>query len=58
MEIIDFQLFLIERGISKDRLTGKGYGESQLKNKCSNTVTCTEEEYQLNRRTEFIVVKK
>ena len=50
--------YLIERGILKDRLTAKGYGESQLKNECSNTVKCTEEEHQLNRRTEFIVVKK
>ncbi|MDG5493127.1 OmpA family protein [Psychroserpens sp. SPM9] len=44
-------------GISADRLTGKGYGESQLVNGCSDGVKCTEEEHQLNRRSEFIIVK-
>ena len=34
----------------------KGYGETELVNKCSNDVKCTEEEHQLNRRTEFIIV--
>lgn len=49
--------YLIARGISKDRLTWKGYGESRLVNKCTNKVTCTEEEHQANRRTEFKVTK-
>ncbi|WP_411768205.1 OmpA family protein [Winogradskyella sp. A3E31] len=43
-------------GISKDRITGKGYGESQLVNKCKNGVTCTPEEHEQNRRNEFIVI--
>ncbi len=47
--------WLIKKGISKDRLTAKGYGESQLVNKCSDGVQCTEEEHQLNRRSEFII---
>lgn len=42
-------------GISKDRLTGKGYGETQLTNRCSNGVKCSKEEHQSNRRSEFIV---
>ena len=37
------------------RITYKGYGESKLKNKCSNGVKCTPEEHQENRRTEFII---
>ncbi len=44
-----------EGGISRDRLTGRGYGETQLLNECSNGVPCTEEQHQLNRRSEFIV---
>ena len=48
--------YIVEQGgISRDRLTGRGYGETQLLNKCSNGVKCTEEEHQLNRRSEFIV---
>jgi len=42
--------------IDANRLTGRGYGERQLTNKCSDGVPCTEEEHQLNRRSEFIVV--
>lgn len=48
--------YIISKGISPDRVSSKGYGESQLLNGCSNGVKCTEEEHQLNRRTEFIIV--
>lgn len=44
-------------GISRSRLTGQGYGETQLRNKCSDGVPCSESEHQLNRRSEFIIVK-
>jgi outer membrane protein OmpA-like peptidoglycan-associated protein len=51
----------IKKSISKtERITGKGYGESKLKNGCAceGTVksTCSEEEHQQNRRTEFIIL--
>jgi len=45
-------------GIAANRLTGKGYGETQLVNECSNGVPCSEAKHQLNRRSEFIVVEK
>ncbi|MCV9928540.1 OmpA family protein [Flavobacterium sp. LS1R49] len=48
--------WLIKNGIAANRLVGKGYGESQLVNKCSDGVPCTEAEHQLNRRSEFIIV--
>lgn len=48
--------WFIKRGIAVSRITGKGYGESQLVNKCSDNVICTEEEHQLNRRSEFVIV--
>jgi len=49
--------WLVKNGISKSRLTAKGYGESQLLNKCSDGVKCSEAEHQVNRRSEFIIVK-
>ena len=49
--------WLIKNGISKNRLTAKGFGESQLVNKCADDIECTEEEHQANRRSEFIIVK-
>lgn len=44
-----------------ERIYGKGYGESQLITNCpcEGTVksTCSEKEHQLNRRTEFKIIK-
>lgn len=50
--------FIIATGIDKNRITGSGYGESQLLNRCSNGVRCSETEHKLNRRSEFIIVAK
>jgi peptidoglycan-associated lipoprotein len=47
--------YLIEQKIDPARLGAKGYGETKLLNKCKDGVTCTEEEHQRNRRTEFRV---
>lgn len=50
--------YIISQGISPDRIPKyEGFGESQLVNKCSNGVPCSKEEHQLNRRTEFIILK-
>ncbi|PKV49931.1 outer membrane protein OmpA-like peptidoglycan-associated protein [Aquimarina sp. MAR_2010_214] len=49
--------YMINNGISADRLTGKGYGETQLINDCGNDSNCKKDEYQLNRRSEFIIIK-
>ncbi len=48
--------WFVKRGINAKRLTGRGYGESKLINRCSDDVDCTEEEHQLNRRSEFLIV--
>jgi outer membrane protein OmpA-like peptidoglycan-associated protein len=52
----------IQKRISNpSRIYGKGYGESRLLNDCgcegAVKSTCTEEQHQLNRRTEFIIIK-
>lgn len=47
--------WLVKNGIDKSRLTAKGYGETQLVNKCADNVECSEEDHQLNRRSEFII---
>ena len=43
--------YLIGKGIAKSRLVAKGYGESQLINKCADGVDCLEVDHQANRRT-------
>jgi outer membrane protein OmpA-like peptidoglycan-associated protein len=45
--------YIVSNGIDKNRITAKGYGESQLLNQCHNNVSCTEAEHQMNRRTEI-----
>lgn len=47
--------WLVNNGIETSRLTAKGYGERELVNKCADSVICTEEEHQANRRSEFII---
>lgn len=49
--------YLTTKGISANRLKWAGYGETQLVNKCSNGVECSEEQHQENRRTEFKVLE-
>ena len=47
--------YLISKGITKDRISGQGFGESEPKVACK---PCTEEQYAQNRRSEFLIVKK
>lgn len=49
--------YIVSKGISKDRITAKGYGETKLLNRCDDGVKCTEQEHQWNRRTEFKVIE-
>lgn len=48
---------IISKGIAKDRVTSKGYGESLPSEKCV-CEKCSEDEHQRNRRTEFKVLSK
>ena len=45
--------YIISKGISPLMIIAKGYGETQLLNKCKDGVICTDEEHQANRRTEL-----
>lgn len=47
--------YIEKAGIASSRITAKGYGESQLINKCADGMKCTAAEHQANRRTEFKV---
>lgn len=49
--------YISSRGINHARINGKGYGETQLINRCKNNVKCNEADHQINRRTEFRIVK-
>jgi outer membrane protein OmpA-like peptidoglycan-associated protein/tetratricopeptide (TPR) repeat protein len=48
--------YILSKGIGKDRISGKGYGESEPKVDCG--ADCTEAQHAENRRSEFIIVKK
>jgi outer membrane protein OmpA-like peptidoglycan-associated protein len=46
--------YIISKGIPAERISGKGFGESEPKVQCD---PCTEEQYAQNRRSEFLIVK-
>jgi outer membrane protein OmpA-like peptidoglycan-associated protein len=48
--------WLVAHGIEQSRLKPIGYGETKLRNGCSDGVKCSEYEHQRNRRTEFRVI--
>ncbi|MFG6688078.1 OmpA family protein [Mariniflexile sp. HNIBRBA6329] len=50
--------YLISKGIKPERITAhEGFGERRLTNGCEDNSKCEEEAHQLNRRTQFIVIK-
>lgn len=49
--------WLVENGeIAKRRIVARGYGETQIMNKCKEGVDCTEAEHGVNRRTEVKIL--
>ncbi len=48
--------FLVENGIATSRLRAKGLGESEPINECVDGISCSEEQHQENRRTEFKIL--
>ncbi|MCX2740670.1 OmpA family protein [Pontibacter sp. M82] len=49
--------YLVSKGISRDRLVARGYGETKLINKCKDGAKCSEQQHQENRRTEFKILR-
>jgi len=49
--------YILDKGIDPRRITGKGYGETQLINQCFEGVECTEAQHAKNRRTEFVIIR-
>ncbi len=50
--------YLIGKGVAKDRLVAKGFGESQLINHCADGIDCPDEVHQANRRTVIEILNK
>ncbi len=48
--------YLVARGIQPNRLSAKGFGETQLLNNCADGINCADDQHQQNRRTEFKVL--
>jgi len=53
--------YIKKRIKNPERIYGKGYGESKIINGCecegSKVSKCSDVEHQMNRRTEFVIVK-
>ena len=49
--------YLTAKGISASRVNAQAFGDTQPVNRCKKGVKCTEAEYQLNRRTETLVIE-
>lgn len=47
--------YLLQSGVASSRIAGKGYGEGNVLNHCTDGVECTEAEHAINRRIEFSV---
>ncbi|EGV42783.1 hypothetical protein BZARG_2986 [Bizionia argentinensis JUB59] len=51
------QRYLYSRGIDEKRIeSATGYGETKLVNECDNSVICSKEKHQENRRSKFIIL--
>ena len=47
--------FLMQQGISRERIDTDAFGESELLNHCKDGVRCTAEEHAVNRRVELMI---
>ena len=48
--------YMVSKGIEKDRLLARGFGETKPLNHCKDGVDCTEEEHGINRRITFQII--
>ena len=47
---------MVSQGIPNDNVKSVGYGEMQPLNRCVKEGICKEEEYDINRRCEFVLL--
>ncbi|MDO6758854.1 OmpA family protein [Tamlana sp. 2_MG-2023] len=47
--------YLVSKGIEASRIVAVGYGESQPLQKCITEDACSEEQHEINRRSEFVI---
>ena len=47
--------YLISKGVKKESLIMKNFGETKLLNQCKDGVECGEDLHEVNRRTEFVL---
>jgi outer membrane protein OmpA-like peptidoglycan-associated protein len=47
--------YMMSKGVPRNRMDAKGFGEELVLNRCSDGVECTEEEHSKNRRAELKV---
>lgn len=47
--------YFLSQGIDKKRIFAKGYGETVQIIKCEPSESCSEEQHELNRRSEFVI---
>lgn len=52
------QGYLMRKGVARDRIQTEWFGESMPLNTCGDGVPCSEQDYEINRRAEFKLVKK
>ncbi|RMA58852.1 OmpA family protein [Ulvibacter antarcticus] len=51
--------YLYSKGISENRIeSALGYGESRLLNQCADKISCTDADHDVNRRSDFIILKR
>ncbi len=51
------RMYFLENGIEPDRISAIGYGETKPIVKCKTEDACSEEQHEVNRRCEFVVIK-
>ena len=49
--------YFVKSGISPKRIKTAGKGETQIRNRCTNGVACSDKEHEYNRRTEFKFIR-
>lgn len=49
--------YLTKKGIDGSRINIIGFGESRIRNHCTDGVVCSEEDHLFNRRTEVLIIE-